>query len=88
MKEYPSTSKPFRANGKTHKMRKFTLGLQSEMEDENQTVTYLQVIKSCTDMTDDDIASLDIGQLDDIVSDIQEFTYENTSEAGGEPKKP
>ena len=88
MKEYPATSKQFKANGKVHKMKKYTLGLQADIEDENTTVTYVDVIRTCTDMNTDEINALTSDQMEAIVSDIQGFTYEKASEAGGEPKKP
>ena len=87
MKEYPHTSKQFKVNGKVHKMRKLTLGLQSDIEDDNIVVTTTQVLECCTDMTDDDFRNLDIDQYESIYQDVTTFTYSNESE-GGEPKKP
>lgn len=87
MKEYPATSKQFKTNGKVHKMKKYTLGIQSDIEDENTTVTYIDVLSTCTDMNADEINALTSDQMEAIFNDIQEFTYEKASEAGGEPKK-
>ena len=88
MKEYPSTHKPFKVNDKTFKMRKLTLGMQADIEDENIPVTVNEVILNSTDMTDDDMRGLDMGQLDAIYEDINTFTYVAEKVEGGEPKKP
>lgn len=88
MKEYPATSRQFKVNGKEYKMRKLTLGLQADIEDEDVTVTYEDVILCSTDMTKDDLRDLDADQFEDIFQDIQSFTYTPSEGEGGEPKKP
>jgi|GEM_PF-7078682 len=89
MKEYPSTSKEFKVNEKIYTMKKFTLGLQSKIEDDNISVTLVEALKTCTNMSEDDILGLDVDQLDAIYLDIREFTYTPTDPEGeGEPKKP
>ena len=87
MKEYPSTSRDFKVNGKKFRMRKLTLGLQADIEDEHITVTYEDVILNSTTMTKEAMRDLDNEQLEAIFEDINLFTY--TQESGdGEPKKP
>ena len=88
MKEYPHTSREFTVNGKVHKMRKLTLGLQSDIEDDNIDVTIAQVVQCSTDLTDDDIKSLDLDQFGAIYKDITTFTYETNKSEDGETKKP
>ena len=88
MKEYPSTSHPFKVNGKTHTMKKFTLGLQSNIEDGNIDVTLIEVLRMCTDMSEEDILGLDADQLEAIYIDIQAFTYTTSTKGEGEAKKP
>jgi hypothetical protein len=87
MKEYPSTSKQFKVNGKVFEMKKITLGLQSRIEDENIAVTYRDLVEACTNMEKEDIDGMDPDQFESLYTDISDFTY--TSEKGdGEPKKP
>lgn len=88
MKEYPATSRAFKANKKMHKMKKLTLGLQADIEDENISVTYRDVITVCTDMGDEDVRALHDDQLQAIFDDIQLFTYEAGNSDGDESKKP
>jgi len=87
LKEYPHTRKDFKVNGKTFQMRKLTLGLQADIEDENITVTYVDVLKNSTTMEESDLRALDSEQLDAIYADIVDFTYTKSS-GDGEPKKP
>ncbi len=87
MKKYPATSRSFSVNGKTHKMKKLTLGLQADIEDENVVVTYRDVIVGCTDMDDDDINALHADQFMEIYEDIRAFTYDVEESGEGEPKK-
>lgn len=87
MKEYPSTSKQFKVNGKEFTMRQYTLGLQSRIEDENAHVTIMDVIAECTTMKNDEILNLDNTQALEIYKDIQEFTYTTETEDPGDKKK-
>jgi len=88
MKEYPSTSREFKVNGKVHKMRKLTLGLQVDIEDDNVPVTLRQVVECCTDMGKEEIDALHIDQFEDIYADVTAFTYDQEESGDGEPKKP
>ena len=88
MKEYPHTSQEFKVNDKVHTMKKFTLGLQAKIEDENISVSYKEVMESCTSMNESEIMALDNDQLESIFVDIQAFTYTKKAEGDGEPKKP
>ena len=88
MKEYPSTHQPFKVNGKTFKMRKLTLGLQADIEDENIRVTIAEVILNSTDMTEEDLRELDMGQIESLYDDINTFTYVAEKREEGETKKP
>ena len=88
MKEYPATSRAFKVNGKTYEMRKLTLGLQARIEDENILVTYTDVVRNCTDMSDEDIDGLYVDQFEALYSDIMAFTYDMPKKADNEPKKP
>ena len=88
MKEYPATSRAFKVNGKTFKMKKFTLGLQADIEDENIVVTYKDVVSVCTDMTEDNVRNLDDDQMQAIFNDLRDFTYDTEKSGDGEPKKP
>ena len=69
-------------------MRKLTLGLQSDIEDDNIDVTIEQVVQCSTDLTDDDIKGLDLDQFGAIYKDITTFTYETNKSEDGETKKP
>ena len=88
MKEYPSTSREFKVNGKVHKMRKLTLGLQADIEDDNVPVTLRQVVEGSTNMSKDDIDALHVDQFEGIYEDVTAFTYDQTQSEEGEPKKP
>ena len=88
MKEYPATSRAFKVNGKTYEMHKLTLWLQARIEDENILVTYADVVRDCTDMSDEEIDGLYIDQFEALYGDIIAFTYDTDKKAGNEPKKP
>ena len=89
MKEYYAASKEFKVNGVKHKMKKFTLGLQADIEDEDMVIRYVDVVKACTDMNTADIRELHEDQLLAIFNDISEFTNDQSisSKDGGESKK-
>lgn len=88
MKEYPHTSQEFKVNGKVQIMKKLTLGLGARIEDDNITVTLVEVLKTCTDMSDDEIMALDADQLQGIYVDVVAFTSGNSESGDGERKKP
>lgn len=69
-------------------MKKFTLGLQSRIEDENIEVTIKEVLECCTDMSEDEIMGLDADQFNAIYTDIRDFTYDIEPKGDGESKKP
>lgn len=88
MKEYPSTSREFKVNTKKYTMKKFTLLLQSQIEDESINVTFSDVLLACTSMTKEEIQNLDVSQAEAIYTDIAAFTYsKDDDQEGGEPKK-
>jgi hypothetical protein len=90
MTDYPATEKKFKVNGKEHTMFKFTLGLQSRLEDENISVSYLDILQDATDMTDEDISGLRMDQIEILYKDISDFTYEESGDNkhSGSKKKP
>ena len=88
MKEYPHTSRAFKVNGKKFVMKKFTLGLQSRIEDPDVDVTIVEVLEACTDMGHEDIMGLDGDQLEAIYVDVRDFSYSSKESGDGEPKKP
>ena len=82
----------FKLNGVKHKMKKFTLGLQADIENEDITIRYSDVVEQCTDMNIEDMRNLHEDQLLELFIDIQEFTNDSTQssdkETGDvEPKK-
>lgn len=88
MKEYPATSRAFKVNGKTYKMKKLTLGLQSDIEDENIDVTYRDVVEVCTTMGKEAVDSLHLDQFENIYADVTAFTYDSDQSEDGDVKKP
>ena len=92
MKEYYAATREFKVNGVKHKMKQFTLGLQADIEDDDITVRYVDVVAQCTDMNKADIRELHEDQLLAIFNDIQAFTNGGAEESeeteeDGEPKK-
>lgn len=75
MKEYPASKLSFSANKKEFVMKKLTIGIQADVEDEDTQVTYRDVIENCTNMEKDDINNLDSDQFKAIYQDILEYTY-------------
>jgi len=93
MKEYYAATKEFKLNGVIHKMKKFTLGLQADIENDNMTIHYSDVIKLCTDLNTEELRELHEDQVIALFNDIAEFTNDNSTVTDGdvedgESKKP
>ena len=82
---YPHTQKSFTINDQTFEMYQVTLGLQYKLEDENISVSSLQMIEECTDITKEFYSFIPDESLQTICEDIIEFSsYKSPNR--GKPK--
>jgi len=74
MNEYPTNSRNFEINNKQHIVKMLTLKQLVDIENKHLEVTIKEVVQSCTDMKDYDIAKLSKEQIKNIYNIIIKMT--------------
>ena len=84
---FPHTQKTFTVNGQGFRMWAPTLLFKSKLEDENNLITYSDILKECTDIPEQLFEIMPIEEVEKICEDAMTFWQDEETTQKGEGKK-
>ena len=78
--EYPHTIKNITINGVNYRMWAPSLGLSAKLEDENNAITFLDILTECTDIPVQLAEAMQMEEIEEICKDVMSIGADGTGE--------